>query len=118
NCLTADGLRLRLGFSISPLSAESGETTGIIIAFQDLTQIRALEETSRRQDRLAAIGRMAASIAHEIRNPLAAMRGSIQMLHAEMDGDTGEAQLMRTIRRESDRLNKIVADHVNYARPR
>ncbi len=118
NCLTADGLRLRLGFSISPLAAESGETTGIIIAFQDLTQIRALEETSRRQDRLAAIGRMAASIAHEIRNPLAAMRGSIQMLHAEMDGDASQGELMEIILRESDRLNRIIADFLTYARPR
>jgi two-component system sensor histidine kinase PilS (NtrC family) len=118
NCLTADGLRLRLGFSISPLVAESGETTGIIIAFQDLTRIRALEETSRRQDRLAAIGRMAASIAHEIRNPLAAMRGSIQMLHAEMDGDAAQGELMEIILRESDRLNRIIADFLTYARPR
>jgi len=61
---------------------------------------------------------MAASIAHEIRNPLAAMRGSIQMLHAEMDADTEQAQLMEIILRESDRLNKIVADYLNYARPR
>jgi two-component system sensor histidine kinase PilS (NtrC family) len=61
---------------------------------------------------------MAASIAHEIRNPLAAMRGSIQMLRAEMDGDTEQAQLMEIILRESDRLNKIVADYLNYARPR
>src|SRR4030095_15237823 len=66
DCLTAEGLRLRLGFSMSPLSSEAGDITGMVIAFQDLTQIRALEETSRRQDRLAAIGRMAASIAHEI----------------------------------------------------
>src|SRR5204863_1214368 len=117
-CLTAEGLRLRLGFSISPLFSEAGETTGMVIAFQDLTQVRALEEASRRQDRLAAVGRMAASIAHEIRNPLAAMRGSIQMLRAEMDGDTEEAQLMEIILRESDRLNKIVADYLNYARPR
>jgi len=84
DCLTADGLRLRLGFTISPLFSEAGDTTGTVITFQDLTHIRALEETSRRQDRLAAIGRMAASIAHEIRNPLAAMRGSIQMLRADM----------------------------------
>ena len=118
DCLTPNGLALRLGFTIAPLSSESGETTGMVITFQDLTDIRALEETSRRQDRLAAVGRMAASIAHEIRNPLAAMRGSIQMLRAEMDGDTEEAQLMEIILRESDRLNKIVADYLNYARPR
>ncbi|MEK6334990.1 MAG: ATP-binding protein [Acidobacteriota bacterium] len=118
DCLTPNGLALRLGFSIAPLFTEEGETSGMVITFQDLTDVRALEETSRRQDRLAAVGRLAASIAHEIRNPLAAMRGSIQMLRAEMDGDTEQAQLMEIILRESDRRNKIVADYLNYARPR
>jgi two-component system, NtrC family, sensor histidine kinase PilS len=118
DCLTADGLRLRLGFSVSPLFAETGETTGTVITFQDLTQIRALEETSRRQDRLAAIGRMAASIAHEIRNPLAAMRGSIQMLRADMEGKSSQTELMEIILRESDRLNRIISDFLSYARPR
>jgi two-component system sensor histidine kinase PilS (NtrC family) len=118
NCLTADGLRLRLGFSISPLFSETGETTGTVITFQDLTHIRALEETSRRQDRLAAIGRMAASIAHEIRNPLAAMRGSIQMLRADMEGESSQTELMEIILRESDRLNRIISDFLSYARPR
>ncbi len=118
DCLTADGLRLRLGFSVSPLFSELGKTTGTVITFQDLTHIRALEETSRRQDRLAAIGRMAASIAHEIRNPLAAMRGSIQMLRADMPGESSQTQLMEIILRESDRLNRIISDFLNYARPR
>ncbi len=118
DCLTPEGLRLRLGFSIAPLFSESNETTGTVITFQDLTQVRALEETSRRQDRLAAIGRMAASIAHEIRNPLAAMRGSIQMLRAEMDGDSSQTELMEIILRESNRLNRIITDFLSYARPR
>jgi two-component system, NtrC family, sensor histidine kinase PilS len=118
NCLTSEGMRLRLGYSISPLSSEAGETTGMVITFQDLTQVRSLEETSRRQDRLAAIGRMAASIAHEIRNPLAAMRGSIQMLRSEMDNDSSQTELMEIILRESDRLNRIITDFLNYARPR
>ena len=118
DCLTPEGLRLRLGFSISPLFSESNETTGMVITFQDLTQVRALEETSRRQDRLAAIGRMAASIAHEIRNPLAAMRGSIQMLRSEMEGDSQQTELMEIILRESDRLNGIITDFLSYARPR
>ena len=119
NCQTAEGMRLRLGYSISPLSTESGETTGMVITFQDLTHVRSLEETSRRQDRLAAIGRMAASIAHEIRNPLAAMRGSIQMLRSEMDNsDPSQTELMEIILRESDRLNGIITDFLTYARPR
>ena len=118
DCLTQSGFTLRLGYSIAPLFAESGETSGLVITFQDLTDIYVMEETARRQDRLAAVGRLAASIAHEIRNPLAAMRGSIQMLRSEMDGDTDQAQLMEIILRESDRLNNIVADYLNYARPR
>jgi two-component system sensor histidine kinase PilS (NtrC family) len=118
DCLTPEGLRVRLGFGISPLFSESNETTGMVITFQDLTQVRALEETSRRQDRLAAIGRMAASIAHEIRNPLAAMRGSIQMLRAEMGNDSAQTELMEIILRESDRLNRIITDFLSYARPR
>jgi len=118
DCFTSEGMRLRLGFSISPLFSEFGKTTGMVITFQDLTQVRALEETSRRQDRLAAIGRMAASIAHEIRNPLAAMRGSIQMLRSEMEGDSSQTELMEIILRESDRLNRIITDFLSYARPR
>jgi two-component system sensor histidine kinase PilS (NtrC family) len=118
DCLTSDGLRLRLGFSISPLFAESGETSGLVISFQDMTAVRALEETSRRQDRLAAVGRVAASIAHEIRNPLAAMRGSIQMLRSEVADDSAQANLMEIILRESDRLNRIITDYLAYARPR
>ena len=118
DCLTHEGLRLRLGYSISPLFSEANETTGMVITFQDLTHVRTLEETSRRQDRLAAIGRMAASIAHEIRNPLAAMRGSIQMLRSEMDTDSHQTELMEIILRESDRLNRIITDFLSYARPR
>ncbi|HEV7842134.1 MAG TPA: ATP-binding protein [Pyrinomonadaceae bacterium] len=117
-CLTADGLRLRLGYSIFPLFSEMGETTGLVITFQDLTEVRSLEEAARRQDRLAAVGRVAAGIAHEIRNPLASMRGSIQVLRSDLEGDSSQAQLMEIILRESDRLNQIIADFLTYARPR
>jgi len=118
DCLTADGLRLRLGYSISPLQDERRQTTGLVITFQDLTQVRALEETRRRQERLAAVGRVAAGIAHEIRNPLAAMRGSIQVLSSEVNGDPAQAELMQIVLRESDRLNRIITDFLTYARPR
>ena len=116
--LTQSGFMLHLGYSIGPLYAESGETSGLVITFQDLTDVRVMEETARRQDRLAAVGRLAASIAHEIRNPLAAMRGSIQMLRSELRDESDHTQLMEIILRESDRLNKIVTDYLNYARPR
>ncbi len=117
-CLTAEGFRIRLGYSISPLSSERGETTGLVITFQDLTDIRAMEDTSRRQERLSAVGRVAAGIAHEIRNPLAAMRGSIQVLRSEMPADGAQQELMEIVLRESDRLNRIITDFLTYARPR
>ena len=117
-CLTAEGFRMRLGYSISPLAGEVGETTGLVITFQDLTDVRAMEETSRRQDRLAAVGRVAAGIAHEIRNPLAAMRGSIQVLRDDLANDPARAELMEIVLRESDRLNGIITDFLTYARPR
>ena len=117
-CLTAEGFLVKLGYSISPLSSESGETTGLVITFQDLTDIRSMEETSRRQERLSAVGRVAAGIAHEIRNPLAAMRGSIQVLRSEMQADPSQAELMEIVLRESDRLNRIITDFLTYARPR
>ena len=118
DCLTPEGLRVRLGYTISPLAGDDGEPRGLVISFQDLTHVRSLEETSRRQDRLAAVGRVAAGIAHEIRNPLAAMRGAIQVLHADANGDPAQAELMEIILRESDRLNRIITDFLTYARPR
>lgn len=116
-CLTAEGFRVRLGYGVSPLYAEGGETTGLVITFQDLTDIRSMEETSRRQERLSAVGRVAAGIAHEIRNPLAAMRGSIQVLKSDIQ-DPSQAELMDIVLRESDRLNRIITDFLTYARPR
>jgi len=117
-CLTSEGFLVKLGYSVSPLSSESGETTGLVITFQDLTDVRAMEETSRRQERLSAVGRVAAGIAHEIRNPLAAMRGSIQVLRSELQSDPAQAELMDIVLRESDRLNRIITDFLTYARPR
>jgi two-component system sensor histidine kinase PilS (NtrC family) len=117
-CLTPEGFLIKLGYNISPLSSESGETTGLVITFQDLTDIRSMEETSRRQERLSAVGRVAAGIAHEIRNPLAAMRGSIQVLRSELNADPSQAELMDIVLSESDRLNRIITDFLTYARPR
>jgi two-component system sensor histidine kinase PilS (NtrC family) len=116
-CPTADGGRVFLAINVVPLAAEDGEVTGLVLTLQDLTGLRHLEETSRRQDRLAAVGRMAAAIAHEMRNPLAAMRGSIQMLEQTSADPTQEA-LMEIVLRESDRINRIVTDYLTYASPR
>jgi two-component system sensor histidine kinase PilS (NtrC family) len=115
---TPDGFVVQLGYGISPLFAENGEKTGLIITFQDLTEIRSMEESVRRKDRLAAVGRVAAGLAHEIRNPLGAMRGAIQVLEMQMKKDSSQANLKDIILRESDRLNQIITNFLTYARPR
>jgi two-component system sensor histidine kinase PilS (NtrC family) len=116
--ITPEGFVVRVGYSISPLFSEAGETTGLIITFQDLTEIRTMEESVRRKDRLAAVGRVAAGLAHEIRNPLGAMRGAIQVMESQTQPGTAQASLMEIILRESDRLNKIITNFLTYARPR
>ena len=108
----------RLGYNVSPLFDEQGATTGYILTFQDLTDIRSMEESARRKDRLAAVGRVAAGLAHEIRNPLGAMRGAIQVLQPAMQKESAQAQLMDIVLRESDRLNAIITNFLQYARPR
>lgn len=116
-CNSAHGKQMHLGMTASPLSSETGETRGLVFSFQDLTEIIKLEQEVRRRDRLAAMGKMAAGIAHEIRNPLAAMRGSIQLLQSELELSEDQAYLMKIVLRESDRLDKIVSDFLAYARP-
>lgn len=116
--MTPDDFAIRVGYGISPLFAETGETTGLILTFQDLTDIRSMEENVRRKDRLAAVGRVAAGLAHEIRNPLGAMRGAIQVLQLNTPPESSNAQLMDIVLRESDRLNSIITNFLSYARPR
>lgn len=117
-CPTSDGGRVMLSLNLSPLADENGKITGLVLTFHDLTELRTLEETARRQDRLAAVGRMAAAIAHEIRNPLAAVRGSVQVLAADLPKDSQPQELIQIVVRESDRINRIVSDYLTYARPR
>ncbi len=112
------GRRKYLGFSISPLSNRNQEMIGYVISFQDLTEIKRLQEQLHQQDRMSAIGRMAAAIAHEIRNPLASMHGAIQVLHKQSNLKEDNARLMGIVLRESKRLNKIIEDFLAYARPR
>ncbi len=115
--LTPDGFAVRIGFSVSLLFSETNEATGHIITFQDLTEIRSMEESVRRKDRLAAVGRVAAGLAHEIRNPLGAMRGAIQVLESNTPRESMSASLMDIILKESDRLNSIITNFLGYARP-
>ena len=90
---------------------------GYLFTFQDVTELRRLERNARLQQRLAALGEMAAGIAHEIRNPLASMSGSIQVLRQELQLSDDQAQLMDIVLRESERLNDTIRSFLAYARP-
>ena len=111
-----DGRQIEMGLSAAPLMTPRGET-GFILTFQDVTESRKLEREARVQQRLAAVGEMAAGIAHEIRNPLASMSGSIQILRSELPLTDEQGQLMDIVIRESERLNDTIRSFLAYARP-
>jgi len=113
---TGDGRLIELGFSATQLVAPAGEA-GLLFAFQDVTDFKKLERDARLRQRLAAVGEMAAGIAHEIRNPLASMSGSIQILRQELPLTEEQAQLMDIVLRESERLNDTIKSFLAYARP-
>jgi two-component system, NtrC family, sensor histidine kinase PilS len=112
-----DGTALALGVSISPLLDGRGAPLGRIVNFQDLTELRRMEQQMRRGERLAVVGGIAAGLAHEIRNPLASISGSIELLRASpLNPD--DRRLMDIVLREVDRLNALCTDLLDYARPR
>jgi two-component system sensor histidine kinase PilS (NtrC family) len=112
------GMTRFLGFSVSPLANQDLVLIGYILSFQDLTEIKRLEEEVQLKDRMAVIGRMAAGIAHEIRNPLTAMQGSVEILRSHANLPQKDERLLDILIRESDRLNKFVEDFLSFARPR
>ena len=107
---------LEIGLTATYLNAP-GEGTGLVFTFQDVTKIKKLERDAAIQQRLAAVGEMAAGIAHEIRNPLASMSGSIQILRQELPLSSEQEQLMDIVLRESERLNATIRSFLAYARP-
>jgi two-component system sensor histidine kinase PilS (NtrC family) len=111
-----DGRSIELGISCAPLMTPRG-VTGLLFTFQDITDVKKQEREARTQQRLAAVGEMAAGIAHEIRNPLASMAGSIQILRDELPLTAEQSQLMDIVLRESDRLNETIRGFLAYARP-
>jgi PAS domain S-box-containing protein len=113
-----DGRRLPVGISVHPVRDESGCQSGAVAIFQDLSEVNALRERMRENDRLAAIGELSASIAHEIRNPLGSIRGSAELLAAELAVGGQEQRLLALILKESERVNRIVSDFLAYARLR
>jgi two-component system sensor histidine kinase PilS (NtrC family) len=103
-----------IGYSIRKLKG----TAGFLLLFQDLTDVKKLEEEARSREKLAAVGQLAAGIAHEIRNPLASISGSAQMLGNDMRTGSSERRLVEIIVAESRRLSKILEEFLHYARPR
>jgi len=112
-----DGAKLHLGFSRSVLRGPGEDEMGLILIFQDLTEFRQMQEHVRRMDRLAVAGELAAGIAHEIKNPLASLSGSIQMLKDEVEFGPMQQRLMDITTREAERLNALVNEFLLFSRP-
>jgi two-component system, NtrC family, sensor histidine kinase PilS len=113
---TPDGPLIDVGLTVTSIAFPDGRP-GYLFVFQDITTMKRLEREARLRQRLAAVGEMAAGIAHEIRNPLASMSGSIQLLREELPLNEEQAQLMDIVLRESERLNHTIGSFLAYARP-
>ena len=118
DAVRADGVQRRLGLSATPLSDYTGKVTGRVIHFQDLTDLRHMEQAVARAEHLAGIGRLAANIAHEIRNPLASISGSVEVLKRLPGADAETCNLVDIAVREVDRVNALITNLLDYARPR
>jgi two-component system sensor histidine kinase PilS (NtrC family) len=112
-----DGSTVPVRMTFSALRSGEGERLGLIIACEDLSAIRAMESRMRQADRLATVGRMAANIAHEIRNPLASLTGAIEVLTSPHTAEDARERLSQIVARESERLNHIIKNFLEYARP-
>jgi two-component system, NtrC family, sensor histidine kinase PilS len=109
---------LTVGVTVSPLRDVKNQVIGRVVNFQDLTELRRLEAQSRRSERLASIGQLAAGVAHEIRNPLASISGSIELLRQGPSASDDDRTLMAIVHREIQRLNVLIGDLLDYANPR
>ena len=114
--VSIEGKQIPLGLSLSIIKDDLKNLRGVIAVFQDLTEAKKLEERMRTTDRLAAVGQLAANIAHEIRNPLASISGSVEVLKDDLAPDGEDLRLMELILKETSRLNTILSDFLNFAR--
>ncbi len=111
------GNKRPLGYSSSLVRDPQEEALGLLVSFQDLTHLKEMEEALKRADRLAAVGRLAAGMAHEIRNPLASISGSVQLLMEGRHVTEEDRRLMRIVVKEAERLSKLLTDFLVFARP-
>ncbi|HEX5061846.1 MAG TPA: ATP-binding protein [Kofleriaceae bacterium] len=107
-----------IGVTVSPLRDVRDEIVGCVINFQDLTELKRLEMHARRTERMATVGQLAAGVAHEIRNPMAAISGSIELLKQSSETSDDDRALMTIVQREVQRLNVLIGDLLDYANPR
>ncbi len=110
-----DGQISLIGIHFTPLKASDGDILGLVGIFQDLTERSQIEARLRQADRLAAVGRLAAGLAHEVRNPLAAISGSIQLMKEE---GVVRPQLLDIVLRETDRLKLVTGQFLDFTKPR
>ncbi len=110
------GLR-PVGFTSSLVRDTREKVLGLLITFQDLSKLKEMEEQLKRADRLAAVGQLAAGMAHEIRNPLASISGSVQLLLEGSQVSEEERRLMGIVVREAKRLNRLLTEFLVFARP-
>lgn len=113
---TSTGQQRYLGISVSPLRSRDEQRSGFVFNFQDLTDFRRLEQEVATKERMAALGRLSAAIAHEIRQPLTAMAGAVKELARLVPLEDDEKHLVSIVSRESERLNHIITDFLNYSR--
>jgi two-component system sensor histidine kinase PilS (NtrC family) len=112
---TPDGQQRYVGISVSPLRTRNSSRSGYVFNFQDLTELRRLEQEVATKERMAALGRLSAAIAHEIRQPLTAMAGAVKELARLVPLEEDEKHLVNIVSRESERLNRIITDFLNYS---
>jgi two-component system sensor histidine kinase PilS (NtrC family) len=113
---TPDGQQRYIGISVSPLRSRDNSRSGYVFNFQDLTELRRLEQEVATKERMAALGRLSAAIAHEIRQPLTAMAGAVKELARLVPLEEDERHLVNIVSRESERLNNIITDFLKYSR--
>jgi two-component system sensor histidine kinase HydH len=106
-----------LALSATPIRNSNGQCEGAVIVLRDLTEIKQLEEKVKRTEKLAAIGELAAGVAHEIRNPLSSIRGFAQFLKQALKDRPKEQEYAQTMVNEVDRINRVVTDLLTFARP-
>lgn len=112
---TADAQQRFLGISVSTLRTRERRISGYVFNFQDLTELRRLEQEVATKERMAALGRLSAAIAHEIRQPLSAMAGAVKELARLVPLEEDEKHLVGIVSRESERLNQIIGDFLSYS---